>query len=158
MTVFYPYPKIVGPEAKLVIDARISTPLGWLLLNADPYQLAPPTGETVSVVQERKTVASPFLEGKFTVNARRDEVIETVTVRIKAASTGLVRAALAELTDALDQTGFTFALRVEDYEQLWVCSAADYTVSIPRELLHARMAQITAQIPRQPAFTAAEVI
>lgn len=132
--------------------ARISSPYGWLYLGqGTQYRIGAASFAEQSVTFRRSEVTSPYVEGTFVVNALRENVTETLEVYVEGRESLSVTAATRALGAALSQVSYTMQVQLRRDVFTWNAYAADHTVSTRRELLHARIAQVTAQIPREPA-------
>lgn len=131
----------------------------WLDLNdRKVYRVAKGSFEESAMQFRREEIKNPFLEGAYTVNALRENTIETLVVRVMGDTTMDVTSAVTKLTDALSQTTFKMEVVLDNAKFSWNCYAADYTISTPVEMLHARMAMVKANIPRDPTEYVSEVI
>jgi len=131
----------------------------WLLVNDGiVYKLAKGSFENSAVQFRRDEVTNSFLEGKYTINALRENVTETLAVYVHGSTHMEVMDAVKSLTDALSQIGFVIEVSIGNLIKSWNCYASDYTVNISHELLHAKMALVTAQVTRDPVETITEEI
>lgn len=156
-------------QVRLPIDVRISTSKyvygnedasgTWLDVNDGTYYKVAGNSFADAAVQFRRDeVTNSFLEGKFTVNALRDNVTETLAVYCYGQDDSFtVAQAVKTLTDAVSQIKFRTEVTVDSWRRGWWCYASDYTVNTARELLHARMALVTVQLQRDPNETLTEV-
>ena len=134
------------------ITVTIATNSGPLSLNEAPYRLAAGTFETVAVTHRRAEVTNPFLEGSYVVNAPRENVVVPLAVWVEADTRAALMAARTALTDALDQVTFSTYVTIDGETETWWCSASDYTVSSPRELMFATRCKVEAQLVRHPSL------
>lgn len=131
--------------------ARISTPYGWLYLGqGTQFRIAAGSFEDRQVSFRRSEVTNPFVEGTFVVNALRENVTETLSVWVEGTGDLGVADAVESLGVALSQVTYTMQVQLRADLYTWSAYASDYTVSTKREFLHARIAQVNAEIPRDP--------
>ncbi|CAB4194630.1 hypothetical protein UFOVP1264_85 [uncultured Caudovirales phage] len=156
----------------LNVDVRISTSSNvyntdgsenlnatWLYLNdGEVYRVAKGSFENSATQFRRDDVQNAFLEGKYTINALRENVTETLVVYVKGNTAMEMSESVRKLTDALSQIRFRMEVVIDNASRGWWCYASDFTINTSHEFLHSRMAQITAQIPRDPVETLSEVI
>lgn len=135
----------------VVIQAAVTTNSGPISLNSAPYRLADGSFETEAVTHRKSTVTNPFLEGSYTLNSLRENIVIPVNVWVEAESMTEVKAATAALKAAFDQISFNTTVTFDDFQETWFCEASDYTVSTPKELLHSYRARVEVQLVRQPA-------
>jgi hypothetical protein len=169
---FVPFPNNVHNTSKdsINLDVRISTStnvyatgsnsyLGtWIDLNdGDTYKIAKGSFENSAVQFRRDEVENPFLEGKYTINALRENVTEEVVVYVYGGNTMSTAEAVRNLTDAVSQTRYRMEITIEDARRSWWCYASDYTVTTTIEFMHARMAEVKIQVIRDPVEVLEEV-
>jgi len=136
----------------VTVAARINTPYGWLYLGeGTQYRIAAGSFEDKQVSFRRSEVTNPFVEGTFVVNALRENVTESLSVWVEDRESLLLADAVESLGAALSQVTFTMQVQLRSDVYTWNAYASDYTVSSKREFLHARIAQVNAEIPRDPS-------
>ena len=142
------------PATGLSVTAKIESPTGWLDLNVEGrYKLeAGAFGERATTWRRQETV-SPYLDGTYVVSAVRESVTETLAVYVYAIDHIELAARITALTNAFGQLSYRLMLRVEGSAVYWTCQPADFTVTIGRELLHAKLALVKASVPRHPVET-----
>lgn len=129
----------------------------WLDLNDKTvYTIAAGSFEETSVQFRREEITNPFIEGTYVVNALRDNVMMNLVVRVSGERTYDVAEAVTQLTDALGQVNYKVMLIIDGAKWIYNCYAADYSVQTPRELLHSRMATVSAEIMRDPVVLLSE--
>lgn len=139
--------------------ARISSPYGWLYLGqGTQYRIGAASFAEQSVTFRRSEVTSPYVEGTFVVNALRENVTETLEIYVEGRESLSVSMATRALGFALTQVTFSVQVQIRDELVTWNAYAADHTVATRRELLHARIAQVTAQVPRDPHLEFEQVV
>jgi hypothetical protein len=101
----------------------------------------------------RSEVSSPYVEGTFVINALRENVTETLDVIVEDREGLRLADAVSALTSALCQVRYTMQVQVRRDVWTWNAYAADHSVQTKREFVHARLAQVRAEIPRDPNVT-----
>jgi hypothetical protein len=134
----------------LPVSVLVSTPGGNLELNAAPYQLAGETFSSIAVSHRKQAVTNPFVEGSYTVNALRENMMTPVSLWVRGATQTEMQLALDTAKAAFDQSMFTMRITVDGWTQQWQCFASDYTIGLQREYLHAVMALLDVQVDRHP--------
>ncbi len=169
---FVPFPNNVHSTSNesINLDVRISTStyaysdgnesyLGtWIDLNdGETYKIAKGSFENSAVQFRRDEVENPFLEGKYTINALRENVTEEVVVYVYGNNSMSTAEAVRNLTDAVSQIRYRMEITVDDSRRSWWCYASDYTVTTTIEFMHARMAEVKIQVIRDPVEILEEV-
>ena len=136
----------------LDVHAEIETPTGWLELEdiANGYELH---AESFSQrqVQSRKVEADgEWANGSYTVRATVGNVVETVSVWVKAPSPFDLAERLDPLLAGLHQLQFRFRVTTGNLREEWVCQYSDYTIESDQNLRFATLALVKAQVPRLP--------
>jgi hypothetical protein len=121
------------------------------------YRVAKGTLENSAITFRRDEVTNPFVEGKFTVNALRDNITETIIIYAYGSSIASLKSAVDALTTIVSQVNFAVRVTLENSQRLWECWASDYTVNITNELYHNRQAIINIQLHRLPGETVTTV-
>lgn len=141
-------------SSQITIAARISTPYGWLYLGqGTQYRIAAGSFENQQTTFRRSEVTSPYVEGTFVVNALRENVTETLDVIVEDRPTLSLPDAVRALGAALCQVRYSVQVQIRRDIATWQAYAADHTVQTKREFVHARLAQVRAEIPRDPNVT-----
>ena len=151
-----------APE-DLAISMKIATPLEWLELNDGvDLVLAKETFSEASVGKRKTEAVNPYLEGSHTVASLREEVVETVAIYVYGTDHFATALKVRVVTDAFDQNEYRIIWGVgpsmpgyvapndPSSWTVWWCGAANYRIDSSQELLHARMAKITLEVPRHP--------
>lgn len=137
--------------SKVTVAARISTPYGWLYLGqGTQYRIAAGSFENQQTTFRRSEVQSPYVEGTFVINALRENVTETLDVIVEDRARLPLVDAVRALGTALCQVRYTVQVQIRRDIFTWQAYAADHTVQTKREFVHARLAQVRAEIPRDP--------
>lgn len=138
----------------VTVAARIGTKYGWLYVGeGTQYRIAAGSFEDQSVSFRRSEVTNPFVEGTFVVNALRENVTESLQVWVEDRPRLPLQDAVEALAAAVSQVSYVMQVQIRSDVFTWNCYAADYSVVTKREFIHARMAQVSAEIPRHPAHT-----
>jgi hypothetical protein len=141
-------------SSQITVAARISTPYGWLYLGTGTqYRLGAESFGDRQTSFRRSEVSSPYVEGTFIINALRENVTETLDVIVEDREGLRLADAVAALTSALCQVRYTMQVQVRRDVWTWNAYAADHSVQTKREFVHARLAQVRAEIPRDPNVT-----
>jgi hypothetical protein len=115
------------------------------------------------VTWERQTAKSPYVEGEFTTNRRRNNVQEVLTFDVypgtSAGISGMtayaLQANIQQIVQAFTQDSFTietYAARSTTWEQDWIwnCEAADYSVKMTNSRMVAQLGQVSFNVIRNP--------
>lgn len=121
------------------------------------YKVAKGTLENSAIQFRRDEVTNAFIEGKFTVNALRDNVIESIVIYAYGTTIADLKTAIDSVTTAISQVNFNTRITLENSQRLWECWASDYTVNITQEFYHNRQATINIQLHRLPKETVSTV-
>jgi hypothetical protein len=139
------------------IEIQLSTG-GWLdVSDGTVYRVNKGTFENSAVTFRRDEVTNAFVEGKFTVNALRDNVTETLAIYVYGETTSALKTAIDALTSAASQINFYTRVTLDGSQRLWECWASDYTVNVTNEFFHNRQALVTIQLQRLPSETVTTV-
>lgn len=138
----------MNPRLDVILE--VSTPVGPLSLNTGPYELTGDSFATVSVTHRRQEATNAFIEGTYTVNSLRENIIVPVGVYVRGSLSTDMQRDKAVLTAVFDQSTFEVRRVIEGHEEFWQCFASDYTVTMQRELLHATMAKVDVQLMTHP--------
>lgn len=135
----------------IIVAARISTPYGWLYLGTGTqYRIAAGSFEDQRTTFRRSEVTSPYVEGTYVINALRENVTESLNVMVEDREALSLADAVRALGSALCQVRYSVQVQLRRDVWTWQAYAADHTVSTKREFLHARLAEVKAEIPRDP--------
>jgi len=145
----------------MIISCRISTPADWLELNSGPYRLEASSFADEQTTWRRDDIDNPFVEGSWTVNALRENVVVPLSVWVRGAAeydyaTTTARG-IETLKEMFSQRNFLLEFNEDGELYTYVCYVSDFTVSRTREFRHEGIAQFTAQVPRHPAYTLEDV-
>ena len=139
------------------IEIQLSTG-GWLdVSDGTVYRVNKGTFENSAVTFRRDEVTNAFVEGKFSVNALRDNVTETLAIYVYGETTSALKTAIDALTSAASQINFYTRVTLDGSQRLWECWASDYTVNVTNEFFHNRQALVTIQLQRLPSETVTTV-
>lgn len=138
--------------ADLDIGCTISTPIGTTLnlQQTGVYKLEPSAGSERQVAHRKQTAKNPYVEGEYVVSVVRENVTETLAVWCYATTSTVLRQRIVALLDCFDQPSYTVVFRDTDSTETWAAQAADYTIKSDQVLRKAKMALVTAQVPRLP--------
>jgi len=136
----------------LGVKCRVTTAGGWLDLMSGPYRLSGDAFGEQAQAWRRQDVANPFVEGTWTVGALRENVVEQLNVWVRGETTADTHKAVRELLEALSQLNYGLEVQFDDVKYFYQCYVADVSVKASRELRFARMAQVSASVPRHPNF------
>ena len=146
-----PYQYKVRESSVLELNVLIEHPDGWLDLNDHQnYRVANDALAEGNHSFRRLTATSPYVHGSYTITSVPDNIEETLSVWVLGGTRADLAQNIQYLTDALQQITFGIVIKVEDYSVLWTCFASEYKVSTRHELMHSRMGQVVAQVPRLP--------
>ncbi len=135
----------------IVVRCKISTPSGWMdVNNHDGYELGAESRAQVQVTHRKQTISSAYVPGSFTLNAVPDNVMESVSWWVRGTDHHDMQVKIRRLTEAFTQPDFYMDWTIEEHAEVWRCQTADYSIETKREYLHAKIANVKAQIPRYP--------
>lgn len=138
----------------LIVAARISTPYGWLYVGqGTQYRIGAGSFENQQTTFRRSEVQSPYVEGTFVINALRENVTESLNLIVEPRLTLPLTDAVRAVGAALSQVRYTVQVQIRRDIFTWQAYAADHTVSTKREFLHANIAEVKAEVPRDPNVT-----
>ena len=153
------------PVGALEVECYISTSANatnsingtWLSLNdKETFTIAKGSFEETAVQFRREEVTNPFVEGKFLVNALRDNITTSLIIRASGTRTYDTQYAVQQLTDALSQVTFKMITIIDGAKKVYNCYASDFSISSPQEMMHSRMATVSAQITHAPVVVLSE--
>jgi hypothetical protein len=121
------------------------------------YRVNKASFENSAVTFRRDEVTNAFIEGKFLVNALRDNVTETLAVYAYGATSAAVKSAVDAVTNAVSQVNFMVRVTLDNSQKLWECFSSDYTINVSKEFLVNKQALITVQLHRLPSETVTTV-
>jgi hypothetical protein len=137
----------------MILSCRVSTVDDWLELNEGCYRLHPDSFADSTTSWRRSEVENPFVEGKWTVNALRDNVEENLTIWVKSDGITSTAQAVEDLKTVFSQLNYLIQVTFDNDMYTYHCQVADCTVKASHELRHNGMAQVTFAVPRHPAST-----
>lgn len=121
------------------------------------YRVNSATFENSAVTFRRDEVTNAFVEGKFLVNALRDNITENLVIYVYGDTIASLKTKIDALTTAVSQVNFNVRVTLENSQRLWQCWASDYTVNITNPMYHNRQAMVTIQLHRLPSETVTTV-
>lgn len=139
------------------IEIQQSTGVWLNVSDGTVYRVNKGTFENSAVTFRRDEVTNAFVEGKFTVNALRDNITETLAVYVYGNTTSSLKSAIDALTNAVSQVNYYVRVTLDGSQRLWECWASDYTVNVTNEFFHNRQALVTIQLHRLPSETVTTV-
>jgi hypothetical protein len=123
----------------------------WLDVNdGTNYKIGKGSFEESSTTFRRDEVTNPFVEGKFTVNALRENVSEKLSIHVFGVDSITVKNNVTALINAVKANNFLIESSVGNAKQIWLCFASDYSVNTQLEYLHARRALVNISVTRYP--------
>ncbi|HEY5787510.1 MAG TPA: hypothetical protein VIT65_22320 [Microlunatus sp.] len=133
---------------------------GWIDLEdpASGYVVHKDTRAQQTVTWRKQEVTSAYVEGAFVNEAVREVIVEPLIVYVKGDTILELDQRVTALTDALSQLQFEVRAQLGNLRETWRCTVADYTIETTQEYLHATMATVRAQVPRQPTVVKEEVV
>jgi hypothetical protein len=135
------------------VSVRVQYAGRWLELNDQiKYIVEASSFSESGFTWRRTTVESPWLSGRFLVNAVKDTVEEQLGVFVYGSNQVDLQDNIDTLVDAFSQFSYIMEFAADQNRLQYSCECADYSVSKPRELLHNNMAQVQLRIPRIPEF------
>jgi len=130
----------------------------WLdISDGTNYRVSSTTFENSAVTFRRDEVTNAFVEGKFLVNALRDNITENLVVYVYGSTMATLKTNIDALTNSVSQINFNTRVTLENSQRLWQCWASDYTVNITNAMFHNRQAMVTIQLHRLPTETVTTV-
>lgn len=135
----------------IFLSVTLSTPGGPLELNALPhYYVGENSFNELAQTKRRNEAQSPFIDGSYVYNARKENRTEALEVYVTGATIHERETLQRAVTDALDQLHFTMVRILEDSKTTWNCYASDWSISSSRALVHSRMCTIKATVLCDP--------
>ena len=126
----------------------------WLTVSdGSVYRINKGSFENSAVQFRRDEVTNSFVEGKFLVNALRENVTENLSIYAFANTVSALKANIDAVTSAVTNLHFYVEVTIENSKRVWTCQASDYTVAITNEFLHNRQALINVNLIRLPSET-----
>jgi hypothetical protein len=144
----------------LDVAFAINTPLGWVEIE-DPingYELHAEAFAQRSVSHRKTDVSNDWTQGTYTSRSVLDNITEQVDFYVGGATTFECRARLKVVTDAFDSLRYQARYRMEDYQETWSCTVADYTLEANQPLAYAKLVLVRAKIPRHPVALVEQVV
>jgi hypothetical protein len=136
------------------LSVLLSTGGAPLEVNSRPhYYVGETSFNEKAVTKRRNTAKSPFIDGEWVYNVRKENVTEALEVYVTGATIHEREVLQKALTDALDQAHFTMTRTIEDSRVVWSCYSSDYTISSPRPLMLSKMCIVKAQVLCDPFIT-----
>ena len=133
------------------LSLRISDGSKWTELNDHMrYVVEGSTFAETQTTYRRITTESPYIAGRFLINAIPDVIEESIVLYVYGQDQ-------VDLNDNLDRviklfTQFSYILEftLDSSRTQYQCEPADYSINKTREFIHNTMAQINLRIPRTP--------
>lgn len=139
-------------------DLQVNDNINYRVAGTDIFQ-----GQ---VVYERQVARSPYVDGEFTTNRKKNNVQEIITFDVfrgnSAGISGQAKYALADniqkLIAAFTQDSYTMTVVANSgttwqQEWFWACEAADYNVQMTGPRFAAQQALVAFQVIRNPVPT-----
>lgn len=123
----------------------------WLDVNdGTNYKVAKGSFEESNTTFRKDEVTNPFVEGKFIINALRENVSEKLVIRVFGTNTVTVQNNVTALINAVKSNQFLIESTLGNAKQTWLCFASDYSVNTQLEYLQARQALVSITVTRYP--------
>ena len=140
------------------IEIQNSSNSTWLnVSDGTTYRINKSTFEESSVTLRRDEVTNAFVEGKFLVNALRENITEQVDIYVYGLTTPALKTSIDAVTALINQIQFNVRVTLDGSQRLWNCFASDYSVNVPSEFFLNRQALIKIQLQRLPTETVTTV-
>lgn len=134
----------------LLVACRLTTPSGWLDVNSGIYRVAASSFAEQAITWRRTQVTNQFVEGSWTVNALRENVTENLDIWVRGEDTRQMQQGVDDLVAVVSQLNYGLEVTFDNVKSYYICNTADISVKIQQEFRFARMAMVSAQIPRDP--------
>lgn len=134
------------------LECRVSTAGDWLHLNEGIYRLTADSFEDEATTWRRTDVSNPFVEGSWTVNALRENVMESLSIWVRGDRYTTTAQGVEILKTVFSQINYVLQAAFDGERRTYTCYVGDFSVNATRELRHAKVAKFTVQIPRHPAY------
>lgn len=143
----------------LALSVRIHALAGWVELEdaVNGYEIHKDTRSQQAVTWRKQEINSPYVEGTFTNEAVRENVVEPVAIYVRGESQFELMTRVKVITDALGQLNFDMEFTVGNAKETWHCFASEYTVETQQEFVHGLLAVVRASVPRLPTVAMVEV-
>jgi hypothetical protein len=137
----------------------IKAPSGWLSLEnpAGGYEAHKDARGEQATAWRRQEISSSYVEGTYTNEAVKENVTEALAVYVYGPTPYDLYTRIKVLTDAFSQIRYQITMRTGNLLETWDCSAADYTIQTPQEMINATIAVVRATVPRRPTIVTAKV-
>ena len=127
----------------------VSTDGGPLLLNSGGYRVQKgPVRD--AVVQSRRTATSPWTHGAALLTTTKALTGFTVTILVEGSTYSELWSRVDTLTEAFEQTTYTYRRVRNGRNVQWDCFAADYTIGDSYIREQRRLVPVALVVPRQP--------
>jgi len=135
------------------VSLRIREGTRWFELNDGArFKVEGSSFEETAQSYRRQTVESPYIGGRFVVNAVPDVVEETLVLWIYGQDQVDLDDNIELVVRLFSQFSYLLEMTYDTSKKRYECEMADYSISKTRELVHNNMAQIRLRVPRIPEF------
>lgn len=137
----------------LDVAFELETAIGWVQLEdfENGYELHREAFSTKSVSHRKTEVPGEWIEGTPVSRSLRDSIVEDLSVWVGGETHFVMRERLKVITDALESLSYRARYRVEDYQETWTCTPADYTLESEQAFVVAKVVLVRAKVPRYPS-------
>lgn len=99
----------------------------------------------------RQLTTSPFVHGNTETNAVMDVDTFSFTVLVLSQTAAGIQSYVTNLVNAISQSSFVFSIYMNELVGWsWLCTEADFTVSMNRKFMHALAPEFKISCERQP--------
>lgn len=138
--------------ANLAVSLVISDGVSGIQLNnrSAGYALAADARRERSITWRKTEATNPFVEGSYVTSAVKENITEQVAVYVYGSTALQCRNRVEALIAAYSQIRYSMTWTLEGAEEVWACMPADVQIGTQKEYQFARMALVTATVPRHP--------
>lgn len=132
-------------------DVEVSLGSRWMSLNDHVrYVVGAASLEDSSISMRNTTASSSMYDGAWVVHSARDNVAETLEVRVLGPTSSMVEEYAADLVEAFKQLTYRVRVSINDHVETWQCFPADHSRSRGHVYSHNVMQVVRLSVPRLP--------
>lgn len=98
----------------------------------------------------RNSQGGSYMDGEVTVNRRRPNIVENITVEVRGSDWTGVETNIAVLMAAFLQDSFQLKLTLNGTNHYYQCEAADWSYDLSTGRVASNMPKFTFEVPRRP--------
>ena len=139
---------------ELNLSVSIETANGWLDLEdeAGGYTVDATAFAERSVSHRKVESSSGWMEGTYVSRSVKENVNETVAVQVTGATASELKKRTNDLVAAFEQLSYQMIVSIDDDQEIWSCTVADYAITTSQAFMFSRMAIVKATVPHLPSL------